>query len=66
MNVKFKAALSTLGVVGGSALVGSLLYFIFKFVPVEYMVTGMVSGVAGYLIYLVYDYFVWKYNRYQD
>mgnify|MGYP007090103448 CR=1 FL=1 len=66
MNVKFKAALSTLGVVGGSALVGSLMYFIFKFVPVEYMVTGMVSGVAGYLIYLVYDYFVWKYNRYQD
>lgn len=66
MNVKFKAALSTLGVVAGSALVGLLLYFIFKFVPVEYMVTGMVSGVAGYLIYLVYDYFVWKYNRYQD
>ena len=65
MNVKFKAALSTLGVVGGSALVGSLMYFIFKFVPVEYMVTGMVSGVAGYLIYLVYDYFVWKYNRNQ-
>lgn len=65
MNVKFKAALSTLGVVGGSALVGSLLYFIFKFVPVGYIFTGMISVVSGYLIYLVYQHFVWKYNREQ-
>lgn len=65
MNVKFKAVLSTIGVVGGSALIGSLLYFIFKFVPVGYILTGMGSGIFGYLIYLVYQHFVWKYDREQ-
>lgn len=63
MNVKSKAALSTLGVVVMSALVGALSYAIFEFIPFIYVVVGIVSGVFCYIVYLVYDHFVWKYER---
>lgn len=65
MNVKAKAALSTLGVVVMSSLIGSLAYFIVEFIPVTYILVGMISGVSCYLIYLVYEHFKWKYEREQ-
>lgn len=65
MNVKAKAALSTLGVIVMSSLIGALAYFIVEFIPVTYILVGMVSGVSWYLIYLVYAHFKWKYEREQ-
>ena len=57
MNVKSKAALSTLGVVVMSSLIGALTYFIMEFIPLIYVLVGMVSGVSYYIIYLVYVHF---------
>ncbi len=65
MNVKSKAALSTLGVIVLSSLIGVLSYYIVEFIPVIYILVGMVSGVSCYIIWLVYDHFVWKYEREQ-
>lgn len=62
MNVKSKAALSTLGVVVMSSIVGALTYFIMEFIPLIYVLVGMVSGVSCYIIWLVYDHFKWKYE----
>jgi hypothetical protein len=62
MDVKSKAALSTLGVVVMASLIGALAYFIVEFIPFIYILVGMVSGVSCYLIYLVYDHFKWKYE----
>jgi hypothetical protein len=62
MDVKSKAALSTLGVVVMASLIGALAYFIVEFIPFIYILVGMVSGVPCYLIYLVYDHFKWKYE----
>jgi NhaP-type Na+/H+ and K+/H+ antiporter len=62
MNVKSKAALSTLGVVVMSSLIGALTYFIMEFIPLIYVLVGMVSGVSYYIIYLVYVHFKWKYE----
>lgn len=65
MNVKAKAALSTLGVIVMSSLIGGLAYFIVDFIPFIYILVGMVSGVSCYLVYLVYEHFKWKYEREQ-
>ena len=62
MNVKAKAALSTLGVIVMSSLIGGLAYFIMEFIPIIYVLVGMVSGVSCYIIWLVYDHFKWKYE----
>lgn len=63
--MKSKAALSTLGVVVMSSLIGALAYFIFEFIPVTYMLVGMVSVVSCYIIYLVYEHFVCKFEQEQ-
>jgi NhaP-type Na+/H+ and K+/H+ antiporter len=65
MNAKAKAALSTLGVIVMSSLIGGLAYFIVDFIPVPYILVGMVSGVSCYIIWLVYDHFKSWYEREQ-
>lgn len=65
MNVKAKAALSTLGVIVMSSLIGGLAYFIMEFIPIIYVLVGMVSGVSCYIIWLVYDHFKWKFEQEQ-
>lgn len=62
MNVKVKAAWSTLGVVVGSILfVTAAAYTIW--VNPKYFVFAMIAGVTVYIIKIVYDSFVWKYER---
>jgi uncharacterized membrane protein YjfL (UPF0719 family) len=62
MNVKVKAALSTLGVVVGCILfVTAAVYTIW--VNPKYFVFGLIAGVTVYIIKIVYDHFVWKYER---
>jgi hypothetical protein len=62
MNVKSKAALSTLGVVVMSSIVGALTYFIMEFIPVIYVLVCIVSLVFGYLLHQVYENFRRKYE----
>jgi uncharacterized membrane protein YjfL (UPF0719 family) len=62
MNVKVKAALSTLGVVVGSILfVTALVYTVWA--NPQYFAFGVIAGVTVYIIKIVYDSFVWKYER---
>lgn len=64
MNVKVKAAWSTLGVVVGSILfVTAAVYTIW--VNPKYFGFAMIAGVTVYIIKIVYDSFVWKYEREQ-
>lgn len=64
MNVKVKAAWSTLGVVVGSILfVTAAAYTIW--VNPKYFGFAMIAGVTVYIIKVVYDSFVWKYEREQ-
>jgi hypothetical protein len=65
MNVKAKAALSTLGAVVLLSLMGALAYFIVDFIPFIYILVGMVIGVSCYIIWLVYDHFKSWYEREQ-
>jgi uncharacterized membrane protein len=65
MNAKAKAALSTLGVVVMSSIVGALTYFIMEFIPFIYILVSMVIGVSCYIIWLVYDHFKSWYEREQ-
>jgi ABC-type proline/glycine betaine transport system permease subunit len=64
MNVKSKAALSTLGVVVGSILVATVLGYGIWAYP-QYFGFAMIAGVTVYIIKIVYDSFVWKYEREQ-
>jgi hypothetical protein len=65
MNVKSKAALSTLVAVVISTLVGVLVYFIMEFIPFVYTMVAIAIIAYSYLIKGVYDHFVWKYEREQ-
>ena len=62
MNVKVKAALSTLGVVLGWILFVTALVYTIWFQP-QYFGFAMIAGLTVYLIKIIYDYFVWKYER---
>jgi hypothetical protein len=62
MNVKVKAALSTLGVVVGCILFVTSLGYTIWFKP-QYFGFAMIAGLVVYIIKIVYDNFVWKYER---
>jgi uncharacterized membrane protein YjfL (UPF0719 family) len=62
MNVKSKAALSTLGVVVGSILFATAVVYTIWANP-KYFTFGVITGVTVYIIKIVYDSFVWKYER---
>lgn len=64
MNVKSKAALSTLGVVVGSILFVTSLVYTIWFKP-QYFAFGVIAGFIVYIIMLIYGHFVWKYEREQ-
>jgi hypothetical protein len=62
--VKAKAALSTLGVVVGSILFVTALVYTILANP-QYFGFGMIAGVTVYIIKVVYDHFVWKFEQEQ-
>jgi uncharacterized membrane protein YjfL (UPF0719 family) len=62
MNVKSKAALSTLGVVVGLILFVTALVYTIWFKP-QYFAFGVIAGFIVYIIMLIYGHFVWKYER---
>lgn len=62
MNVKSKAALSTLGVVVGLILFVTALVYTIWFYP-QYFTFGVIAGFTVYIIMLIYGNFVWKYER---
>jgi|688.fasta_scaffold158909_7 membrane protein YdbS with pleckstrin-like domain len=64
MNVKSKAALSTLRVVLGWILFVTAAGYTIWFNPL-YFAFGVIAGVTVYIIKIVYDHFVWKYEREQ-
>jgi membrane protein YdbS with pleckstrin-like domain len=64
MNVKSKAALSTLRVVLGWILFVTAAVYTIWFNP-QYFAFGVIAGVTVYIIKIVYDHFVWKYEREQ-
>lgn len=63
MSINLRAAKATLGVVAVSALIGTLVGYIFLYVPIKYVWFGLVAVIVVYFIKLVYDHFVWKYER---
>jgi hypothetical protein len=65
MNVKSKAALSTLVAVVISTLVGVLVYFIMEFIPFVYTMVAIAIIAYSCLIKIVYDHFLWKHEREQ-
>jgi hypothetical protein len=63
MSINLRAAKATLGVIAASAVIGILVGYIFWYVPITYILFGLVAVVVVYFIKLVYNHFVWKYER---
>ena len=55
MNIKTRAALHTLGFVGGSILVSLIVSYIASNVPAQYLFYGFIGLMALGLIYVIYS-----------